>query len=102
MSCYNNIDRRLAREGDHKEALRYYPKRLGYEQALLNRLVERPGDFGGALKALPQRLGWMFVHAYQSYLFNKALSRCLREGWTVERLPLVGLLRLPSLRMVAG
>ncbi|MBM3309759.1 MAG: tRNA pseudouridine(13) synthase TruD, partial [Candidatus Altiarchaeales archaeon] len=44
----------------------------------------------GALRALPEGLSKMFVHAYQSYIFNKSLSRYIEEDLIVERLPLVG------------
>ena len=80
----------LEKTGDYREAAKNYPKRLGYEMALINHLIQYEGDFRGALNSLPQGLTKMFIHAFQSYVFNKALSICLREGHTVERLPLVG------------
>ncbi|VVB54211.1 putative tRNA pseudouridine synthase D [uncultured archaeon] len=82
--------RRLAAEGDYREALKYWPKRLGYEAILLNHLVEKPGDFSGALLRFPRTLSEMFVHAYQSYVFNRALSEVVLRGEKVEKLPLVG------------
>lgn len=80
----------LAETRDFKKALRCFPKRLGYEKAMLNHLVKREDDFYGALKQLPRGLRIMFVHAYQSYIFNNALSMYLKKGIPVERLPLVG------------
>ncbi len=82
--------RHLEETRDFKAALQEFPQNLGYEKALLNHLVEREGDYTGALKRLPGNLQRMFVHAYQSHVFNRALSVCLREGYTVEKLPLVG------------
>jgi tRNA pseudouridine13 synthase len=82
--------KKLRDEGDFPEALKYYPKNLGFELALLNHLVERPGDYVGALSRLPKNLQLMFVHAYQSYIFNRALGEYLVSGSHVERLPLVG------------
>ncbi len=81
---------RLLETRDVKAALREFPKNLGYELALLNHVVERPGDFRGAFRRLPRNLTSMFVHAFQSYVFNRALSECIMEGYVVERLPLVG------------
>ncbi|MFH1834981.1 MAG: tRNA pseudouridine(13) synthase TruD [Methanobacteriota archaeon] len=75
---------------DVKEALKSFPKRLGYEKAMLNFLVEHPSDFKGALYSLPRNLSMMFVHAYQSFIFNRALSDYVEKGYTAERLPLVG------------
>jgi tRNA pseudouridine13 synthase len=76
---------RLAREsyeqsGDPKTALREFPTYLSYERALLHALVEAPDRYREALSALPPKLLSMFVSAFQSYLFNAALSARGREG----------------------
>lgn len=80
---------RAAREelwesGDVRAALRRYPRHLTYELAMLNHLVSSPGDHAGALMVLPENLRRMFVHAYQSYLFNRMLSTRLRRCLTFE------------------
>jgi tRNA pseudouridine13 synthase len=80
----------LAETRDFKEAMKRFPKHLGYEIAMLNHLSVTPTDFIGALRVLPKKLRWMFVHAYQAYLFNLALSEYLRNGIRIENLPLVG------------
>jgi tRNA pseudouridine13 synthase len=82
---------RLAETYDFQAALNEYPTYLGYEKALLNHLVQHGGDYVGALRTLPRNLGRMFIHAYQSYVFNRALSECIRRGLSSETLPLVGL-----------
>ncbi len=76
--------------GDVKEALRVFPKHLGYETAMLNYLAVNPEDYVGAIRTLPRSLQWMFVHAYQAYVFNRALSRYTRDGRKVYALPLAG------------
>jgi tRNA pseudouridine13 synthase len=65
---------------DFKGGLGKYPLHLRYERAMMNRLVEKPGDYAGAFIALSPNLRKMFVHAYQSYLFNLILSRRLERG----------------------
>ncbi len=83
--------RKFLRENrNFREAIKLFPKYLGYENAMLNFLVKNPTNFSGALRKLPKKLRLMFVHAYQSYLFNKALSEYIRRNIVVERLPLVG------------
>lgn len=57
-----------------KEALKKYPKYLGYERTLLHHLVEYPRDYINSLRKLPKNLEIMFSHAYQSYLFNQYLD----------------------------
>jgi tRNA pseudouridine13 synthase len=56
------------------EALRNFPTSLTYERTVLTRLLGDPGDYLGALKALPLSMMRLYVNAYQSYLFNHALS----------------------------
>ena len=84
------VRKALGETGDFRRALRDFPKHLGYENAMLNHLVNEPEDYTGALRKLPKGLRQMFIHAYQGYIFNKALSEYLKRGIPVERLPLVG------------
>jgi tRNA pseudouridine13 synthase len=65
---------------DPKAALAALPVAMGYERAMLQHLHNRPGDYAGALCELPPKLLSMFVSAFQSYLFNEALSARLESG----------------------
>jgi len=47
---------------------------------MLNHLVACPNDFDGALNALSLNLQRLLVHAFQSYLFNRALSSRIENG----------------------
>jgi tRNA pseudouridine13 synthase len=69
---------------DPVPALHALPVQMNYERAMLHHLTERPGDYAGALQALPPKLLSMFVSAFQSYLFNLALSRRLDEGFALD------------------
>lgn len=60
---------------DFKHALKSFPKQLHYEKIMLAHLVKRPNDFSGAFRRLPIKLRKLFIQAYQSYLFNKFLSK---------------------------
>ena len=84
----------LAMSGDYAGALKEYPDVMSFEKALLNHLVRRPGDYVGALHELPFNLLMMFVHGYQSYLFNRMLSERMRRGLPIHD-PLEGDLVLP-------
>jgi tRNA pseudouridine13 synthase len=85
-----NARQELASEKDLKKIVTALPSRFGYEKAIINRLIERPGDYKGCLDVLPKNLSKMFIHAYQAYIFNSALSTCIKEKLSVDRLPLVG------------
>jgi len=71
---------RVARERlwdtrDIPAALKEFPEYLHFELAMLNFLVEHPGDYAHSFDVLSVNLRRLFVHAYQSYLFNRILSR---------------------------
>ena len=65
---------------DFAGALERYPDGLSYERRMIGYLAEYPGDWKGALQQLPESLLRLFVHAYQSWLFNRMLSERLRRG----------------------
>jgi tRNA pseudouridine13 synthase len=80
----------LMKSRDFASALRDFPDTLGYEKSMLNHLIQNEGDWTGALATLPRNLQKMFVHAYQSRLYNRVLSECMRRNLSIETLPLVG------------
>jgi len=75
----------LEKNRDYAHAFHAYPARLNFEKAILNKLIKNPTDFVSALKELPKNLLMMFVHAYQSYLFNQMLSERLRRGLPIDQ-----------------
>jgi len=77
----------LWEERDPKFGLRELPKYLRYERNLLQKLREGKSE-EEALLSLPKNLKMMFIHAYQSYIFNRLLSERIRHYGdlkTVER-----------------
>uniref|UniRef100_J3L4J8 TRUD domain-containing protein n=1 Tax=Oryza brachyantha TaxID=4533 RepID=J3L4J8_ORYBR len=60
--------------GDIDTALRNFPRFLITERAILQRLKKYPGNYLQALMAIPRTLRLMYVHSYQSYLWNHAAS----------------------------
>ena len=68
---------------DARAALADLPIRMTYERAMANHLVANPGDYAGALGALPPKLLSLLVSAYQSYLFNRALSSRIDAGMSL-------------------
>ena len=63
---------------DAKLGLRELPKYLRYERNLLQKLREGKNE-KEALLSLPENLKMMFIHAYQSYVFNCVLSKRIDE-----------------------
>lgn len=67
----DDLREELKKTEDYKKALDKFPKSYKWERVLLSHLITYPNDFIGALRKLPRKLLLMFVHAYQSYLWNK-------------------------------
>ncbi len=65
---------------DAVSAIREFPLPLSYERSMLHHLAAHPGDYRGALAIIPPKILSLFVSAYQSWLFNEALSERIREG----------------------
>src|SRR3989344_3916123 len=60
------------------------------EKAVLNWLIQNPTDFGGALRIIPKTMRRMYIHAYQSGIWNKALEKCLDKIKGNPELPIPG------------
>ena len=80
----NNPQAKMARQGlletkDFSKALKDYPKHLRLERSMLDHLAKGE-DYLGALRKLPRNILLLFVHAFQSHLFNRLLSERIAEG----------------------
>lgn len=85
----------LQRDRDYGAALRDFPWKLTFERMVIGYLDRNPGDYAGAICVLPTNLQMMFVHAYQSYIFNLILSERLKRGIPLNA-PVVGDVVLPA------
>lgn len=82
------IARKLYDEGQYLDAYESMPAGMRYEKMMLRELMREwkkrkeldDNSYIKALKSLPKPLSRMFVHAYQSYLFNKAVSERAKLG----------------------
>jgi tRNA pseudouridine13 synthase len=64
-------------------------KNRSYERAVTHYLTKHPGDFQGCLRVLPKGLTRLYIHAYQSYLFNRAVSERVKQGISLTQ-PCIG------------
>lgn len=76
-------------KGAYKVALKNFPNYLRYERSMLHHLIKKPNDSVGALRKLPKNLLMLFIHAYQSYLFNKVVNERIERGFSLGK-PLMG------------
>lgn len=70
----------LEATGDYAAALKSFPRHLRLERAMLAHLARSPSDHAGAFRRLPRNIALLFIHAFQSHMFNLLLSARLREG----------------------
>jgi tRNA pseudouridine13 synthase len=84
---------------DPKAALARFPVPLRFERAMLHHLAGSPDDWTGALRILPPKLASMLVSAYQSHLFNRALSARIARGVPLDQVEPGDRLVFPDGRM---
>ncbi len=60
-----------------------FPKDLSYERKILHELIKTPGEYERALQRVSPRILTLMVHAYQSFLFNRLLSRRIIAGMSI-------------------
>ncbi|WP_114577497.1 tRNA pseudouridine(13) synthase TruD [Saliphagus sp. LR7] len=75
---------------DWQDALEEFPRGLGYERSMLHELAGHgeepdPDVFRAAIEKLPSNLQRLFVHAAQSYAFNRICSERLRRELPFDR-----------------
>lgn len=66
-----------------------------FERAVTHYLDRHPGDFQGSLRVLPKGLARLYIHAYQSYLFNRAVSERVKQGISLQQ-PCLGDFVIPA------
>lgn len=71
-----------------KEKIDRFSYHFQLERQLIDHLVEKPDDFLGALQTIPDQIR-LWLYAYDSYLFNRLLSRFIKQGDIPTELPLI-------------
>ncbi|MBI2207900.1 tRNA pseudouridine(13) synthase TruD, partial [Candidatus Woesearchaeota archaeon] len=66
-----------------------------FKNEIIEHLEKRPNDFVVALKIIPLKLLKLYVHSYQSFLFNKTLEQYAKKNSKLKddvnkKLPLIG------------
>lgn len=79
-------------KSDFKKALKLILKTdIDYEKEIKESIKDKPNDFVRALKLIPKKLLKLYVHAYQSYLWNRCLEEYIKVGGVKgAKIPLIG------------
>lgn len=74
------VRRELKTTGNLVKALKQFPDSLNYEKKMIHYLIENPEDYEGSINTLSSNLKKLLISSFQSYLFNKVLSKRVEEG----------------------
>lgn len=58
--------------------LKECPRFFGIESKVLNYLVKNPTDYAGSIRKIAKPLRRLYVHAFQSLIWNRAVSKMLK------------------------
>ncbi|MBN1941080.1 MAG: tRNA pseudouridine(13) synthase TruD [Candidatus Diapherotrites archaeon] len=78
--------RNLLESMNFSKASKEFPFKYRYERALIHHLCRFENDFAGAFRMLPKSLRFLFVHAYQSHLFNRIIEERLKSGIGLKKI----------------
>jgi TruD family tRNA pseudouridine synthase len=80
--------------------IEYIPRVFWYEKKMLRHLKKHPNDYAGALRRIPKKILTLYVHAYQSRLFNNHLRHALSVNQVPETIDIAGfrVAKMPELR----
>ncbi len=78
------VRRQIKEDMDFGRHARAFPSSSGFESQILNYLASHPDDYLGAFKVLPKSIQYLFVHAYQSYLFNEIINERIKRGFGLQ------------------
>ncbi|MFX1313776.1 MAG: tRNA pseudouridine(13) synthase TruD [Promethearchaeota archaeon] len=80
-SMESKIARRAFRKTRNLEkAYNEFPNRLNYEKNMIRHLIENPEDYEGSINTLPYNLKKLLISSFQSYIFNKMVSKRVEKG----------------------
>ncbi len=80
----------LRKTGDIIAAAHDFPDALDSERKILSYLGKRPDDYIGAFRRLPLRLLKLFVHAYQSRIWNETANALYAKSREQASVPIIG------------
>jgi tRNA pseudouridine13 synthase len=70
----------------YEEGIKLLPAGRDVERWVAMELTQHPCEWVRALRRVPIQLRRLYVQAYQSYVFNRTLSRAISEGEDISRM----------------
>jgi len=83
----------LSESGDLNQFISNIPSHYGYEILLAKSLLNYPKNYYRAFNQIPNGIKKLFIHSYQSYIFNQIVSHLIQnesiENYLGSTLPLI-------------
>ena len=70
----------------YDEGIRLLPAGKDVERLIAMELIQHPHEWVRALRRVPIKLRRLYVQAYQSYIFNRTLSRAIAGGEDISKM----------------
>jgi len=70
----------------HDRGISFMPAGRDVETVVAKELIQHPQEWVRALRRVPIKLRRLYVQAYQSYLFNRTLSKSMEEGEDISKM----------------
>jgi tRNA pseudouridine13 synthase len=70
----------------YEEGIRFLPAGRDVERLVAMELIQHPHEWVRALRRVPIKLRRLYVQAYQSYVFNRTISRAIAEGEDISKM----------------
>lgn len=75
---------------EFREAARLLEEDRKYGEKVREKLKENPKDYINAIKTIPRKIIQIYLHAYQSYIWNKTVEKYLEKEREQEEIPIIG------------
>ena len=69
----------LSESWNYNKVIHLFPERLKTEKRIIHHLIKHKDDYKGAFETLPLSVQKIFIHGYQSFIFNKSLSYRIKK-----------------------
>jgi len=74
-----DIEEKVLKENWRKWELLLGKTKSSIETNVLNHLISNKNDFIGALRTIPKKISKMYIHSFQSLIFNTTLAELIKE-----------------------
>ncbi len=87
----NNVEiGKLLLKKEYKLAVDLLKTDFSFKKNILRHLEKSVNDYVGALKTIPKKILTLYIHAYQSDLWNRAVKKLIELGKLPGEVPIVG------------